>query len=255
VNHATEAGKLSQAERIAPTGPWQGPSLMLLDHLNTADIVLGPLVEGDVATTFAQWMSEIRSGSPFVAWRERLVEANRSLNIHGEYAQAAVLAQTAAEVLLDTLLMLPLWEEKLPAENAATILEEGKLARRIKTEWQPRLGGNWSLDSSGSVATWFLGTALLRNRVVHGGYLPTRAEARCAYEAVFSLEKFAFDRLVDKRNRYPRSVLMTVARSGLERRGRWSGQIKRFAETIAGTEPSWRDSFREYRAAVAAARD
>jgi len=42
------------------------------------------------------------------------------------------------------------------------------------------------------------------------------------------MEKFVFDRLVLKRGKYPRATLMTVAQSGLERRGHWSGRRRRW---------------------------
>jgi hypothetical protein len=236
------------------TGEWTGPSVVILDHLNTADIVAGPEIDRDGMGQFAHWMHQIRLGAPLVSWRERLVEADRALHIHGEYAQAVSLTQTACEVLLDTLLLLLLWEEQAPAETAADLLEEGRLARRIKSEWQPRLGGNWQLTGNGAVAQWFQHAAQLRNRVVHGGYMPARSQAETAYQSAFPLEKFVFNRLAERRNQYPRATLMTIARSGLERRGYWSGKIKRFAEQTAPGEPDWQESFVRYRAAVSRAR-
>ena len=242
-----DSGQTQWSEDVRTVGSWTGPSMLVLDHLNTADIVAGPVIEGDRIDEFTHWMAGIRRGMPFVPWRERLVEAARALYIHGEYAQAVTLTQTACEVFLDTLLLLLLWEERITPSGAAQLLEEGKLARRIKTDFQSRLGGNWQLEGSGDVAQWFQRTARLRNRVVHGGYLPSRLEAEDAYNAAFPLEKFAFGRLVEKRNRYPRVTLLTVAQSGLERRSLWRGQIKRFAEQTALGEPDWLQQVRDYR--------
>lgn len=231
--------------RIA--GPYNGPNLMLLDHLNTPDIVAGPLIEGDTEQKFNHWMRVLRVGNPMFTWRERLVEADRALNIHGEYAQGIVLAQTAAEVFLDTLIALLLWEEGADPEQTALLFDEGGLARRLKAELPPRLGGNWSLDGNGAVATWFQKTAQLRNRVVHGGYQPARAEAFAAFKAVYPLETFAYDRLAQRRTQYPRTVLMTLAEQGLRRRGLWTGRIKAFAENQAITEANWEVAFRGFR--------
>jgi hypothetical protein len=243
-------GKILWNEQLRTTDRWSGPSMFLLDHLNTADIVSGPGIEGDRVGEFAHWMSEIRRGMPFVPWRERLIEADRALHIHGEYAQAVTLTQTACEVFLDTLLSLLLWEEHVTPSNAAQLLEEGKVVRRIKAELQSRLGGNWQLEGKGDVARWFQQTARLRNRVVHGGYLPSRLEAENAYGTALPLEKFAFGRLVEKRNKYPRATLMTIAQSGLERRGLWRGRIRNFAEQVAPSEPDWRQQVREYRSQI-----
>jgi len=47
---------------------------------------------------------------------------------------------------------------------------------------------------------------------------------------------------------------MTLGREGLERRGLWAGQIKRFSEEVAPTEPNWRDSFTAFHRAFLAER-
>lgn len=240
-------GKTLWNEDVRTVDSWSKPSMFRLDHLNTADIVSGPVIEGDRADEFTHWMAGIRLGMPFVPWRERLVEANRALHIHGEYAQAVTLTQTACEIFLNTLLLLLLWEEGITPSDAARCLEEGKLARRINTDLRSRLGGNWQMEGRGDVARWFQSTALLRNRVVHGGYQPSRLEAENAFSAAFPLEKFAFGRLVEKRNRYPRVTLMTVAQSGLERRGLWKGKIRSFAEQTAPSEPHWLQQVQDYR--------
>ena len=248
------AGTAGQADFFRVEGPFNGPSVMLLDHLNTPDIVAGPVIEGETKEKFNHWMRLLRIGSPMFTWRERLIEADRALNIHGEYAQGVVLAQTAAEVFLDTLLTLMLWEEGADAEQAALLFDDGRLARRIKSEWGPRLGGNWALDGDGPVANWFQKTAQLRNRVVHGGYQPTRAEALAAFKAVYPLETFAYNRLAQRRAKYPRSVLLTIGDQGLRRRGLWSGTIKTFAEKQGPAEANWEVAFKGFRDKLVRAR-
>jgi hypothetical protein len=213
-------------------------------------MVSGPTIDDRHMEEFSYRMMEIRRRSPFITWRERLTEAYRALYTHGEYAQAVILTQTACEVFIDTLLLLLLWEENVPPSSAVQILEEGKLVRRLKTEMQSRLGGNWHLEGGGEIAQWFQHTSRLRNRIAHGGYLPSRLEAEKAYKAAFPLEKFTFGRLVEKRNKYPRVTLMTVAQSGLQRRGLWRGQIKNFAEQVAPTEPDWRQQVNDYRSRI-----
>ncbi len=250
IDQADSEGNTQSIERIRTTGPWSGPQVLLLDHLNTADVVKGPVAEGKLHEDVAHWMRSLRAGFPFFSWRERTIEADRALHMHGEYAQAVTLTETACEVLLDSALMLLFWEEGVDPATAAEIFEEGRLARRIKTQWQSRLGGNWNLEGSGEVAQWFQSTARLRNRVVHGGYYPKREEAEKAYQAAFPLQGFVFDRLVEKRNKYSRETLITVGQAGLERRGRWNGSIKRFADENAGQQSYWISDFRTYRDAV-----
>lgn len=63
---------------------------------------------------------------------------------------------------------------------------------------------------------------------------------------MYDVQKYAFDRLCDRRDQYPRVTLMTVAQPGLERRGLWSGEIERFAKQQAPAEPNWQLAFREW---------
>ena len=86
---------------------------------------------------------------------------------------------------------------------------------------------------------------------MHAGYEPTRGEADTALAAVYDLEKFLFNRLAEKRTTYPRSTLMTLGKSGLERRSKWTKQIREFEATIAPKEANWFLSFKAYRAEVA----
>lgn len=46
---------------------------------------------------------------------------------------------------------------------------------------------------------------------------------------------------------------MLVARSGLEKRGRYNGRIKQFSEQVAPLEPSWSGSFSAWHSELVAA--
>lgn len=157
-----------------------------------------------------------------------------------------MLFQTSSEVLLDEVLALLLWEDKVPPVAAAVDFKEGQVAKRLKSMLEPRLGGQRATKTPGPVGSWHKQCVKLRNRVVHGGCRPSRGEADSAYEALLGLERHVMDRLVDKRTVYKRSTLLTVAESGLRRRGKRSGQIKTFAETVADTEPNWLGDFRDW---------
>jgi len=225
---------------------WQSRGLMLLEHLSTADAVMGPLAEGPLYDKFVGWMQSLRIGNPFFLWWERFLDATRALRVLGEYPQAVVLAATASEVLLDATLLRLLWEEGVTAEAAASLFEEGKVLRRVHSHIAARLGGNWSTDGTRPFAAWYRSTYLLRHRVVHAGHRPARGEAQDALDAAYALSTFIFDRLAARRNVYPRTVLLTLARAGLQKRGLYSGKIKAFNEYEAATEPNWAISFRSY---------
>jgi len=225
---------------------WVGPSVMLLDHANVPGAIAGPDFTSETDARFGRHMAELRRGFPLMAYQERVLDGRRALDREGDYAGAVVLFQTASEVLLDKVLVLLLWEEKVLPATAAVAFKEGEVGKRMQSSLAPRLKGQWSLTEPGPVADWYSRCARLRNRVVHGGYRPTRGEADNAYQALHGLEQHVMDRLVDQRTTYPRSTLMTVAESGLRRRGRWSGQIKKFHDEVAPTEPNWVDDVRAW---------
>lgn len=192
------------------------------------------------------WLSVRKRGHPLMPYAERELDARLALDTRGDYAAAVVSAQTAAEVLVDSLLTLLLWEEDADPADAATLFSEG-LQKRVRTHFGTRLGGDWNTRGSGPVGTWGTFLAPLRNRIVHAGHHPTRAEAREALSALADLSGFVSDRLADKRTAFPRTALLVLGRPGLERRGRWGGQVEDFVETHADEEPDWIASYRAWR--------
>jgi hypothetical protein len=254
VFHYTAAGLLEvfrERERVVhvmrPTELWAGPQLMMLDHFNFPDPLPGEY-SADIHERVGFWLRALRSGDPLHLWRERLIEAHRAATILGDYGQAVTLANTSAEGLLNLVLGLLCWEEATSVDDAVRLFGP-HLKGRLSNELPPRLKGNWS-TKNGPLANWFENTHRLRHRVVHGGYLPSTAEARAAIDGVNELQQFLMDRLVDRRTTYPRTTLMVVAIEGLESRGLWSGQIRQFSEQTAPTEPDWRASFSGYYAEV-----
>lgn len=235
--------------RVPPDSEWEMLGTMLLDHTN-----IGGAEETDPARQrelYAQssfWAHGLKVGNPALLAREQLIVAERHLHHEGEYAAAIVSAATAVEVMTDSLLSALMWEEfqSLPgapsAKDAAARFEEGKSAVRVTSELGRRLHGDWNSPMS-PWQRWRSGGAKLRNRIVHGGYQPTRAEADHAIQLAHQLERFTFDRLAARANTYPRVTLMLVAQSGLERRGKYHGRIRRFSEQVAPHEPSWSEGF------------
>jgi len=230
-----------------PEGGWSDATLMGLEHHNLPDHFAAGPIDGERLAKFDHYMEMLRYGNPFLQWNEMYIDARRALQVHGDYASAVVLALTASELMLDGLLSLILWETGKTPEQAATRFEEGKITRRVKTDFPPLLGGNWNLDGNGPAGQWFQKAVRLRHRVVHGGYRPTRLEATAAVDAVLAMERHAFTRLAQRRDKYPRSTLMTVAESGLRSRNLWNGKIKKFSETVAPVEDSWQAAFADWR--------
>lgn len=90
----------------------------------------------------------------------------------------------------------------------------GKGKARATQELQPRLGGDWGPRSAWQSRHDH--TAHMRNRVIHGGYIPIRAEAASAVAAALKLQTWLCDLLWTKRNRYPRVAMTMLGRFGLE---------------------------------------
>lgn len=229
--------------------PWTGPSVHLLDHFNLPDPVREPHEDDELAAVVHHWLIEQSQRNPLRLGRERLIEARRAHAVLGEEGQAVVLANTACEVFLDTLLALLLWEEQVAPENVVELFEEGKALRRLSQELAPRLKGNLS-TKSGPVGDWYLHCYRIRHRVIHGGYSPTTAEAERAIETAIGFQRRLLDRLADRRNQYPRSAMVALGQPGLERRRLWSGQIIRFFETQGPAEPSWTKSYSAWHGAL-----
>lgn len=193
-------------------------------------------------------------GHPFATYSLRSIEAYAALSRFGNTSEAVVRAQMSIEVLMDGLLAWMLWEEGAdPVDAAERFFMEG-LTKRVRTHYGPRLGGNWSTQGRGPMAQWRDKLYHLRGRVIHANYVPARAEARTALDAMGLVDSFVRTRLVANKNRYKRTTLMLLGTPGLEKRGAWSGEIRRFAETKADLEPDWLASFAEWRERLNAAR-
>ncbi|WP_228182904.1 hypothetical protein [Streptomyces anulatus] len=226
---------------------WGEAGSMVLDHINMSDFPAGDLIKPEDAGRIDYYMNMLDQGNSLFLWKERFVEARTSLYREGKYGSAVTLSNTASEVLLDSLLSVLYWESGRKPEEVAKIFTEGGLARRVKSNFSELLGGNWSLDGAGPVANWFHKCYLLRHRVVHGGYSPTRLEAEAAIDATFSMSNYCWDRLVAKKKKFPRVVLMTIAEEGLRKRGKWCHFMRNFMSDVAPVEPSWLESSHAWR--------
>lgn len=235
--------------RVPNDSDWQVAGIMMLEHTNISGAEITDLQEQQSLLLQSRyWGYCLQAGSPAPLAREHLIEANRLLHHEGEYGRAVVAAATAVEVMTDSVLSALMWEEHrtepgaVGLAQAAESFEEGRSAYRVVSALAPRLGGDWASPDS-AFQRWRSAGSRLRNRIVHGGYAPSRAEAQEAIALADQLQRFLFDRVSAQANRYPRVTLMFVAQSGLETRGLYAGQIRRFNEEQAPVEDSWIDSF------------
>jgi hypothetical protein len=186
----------------------------------------------------------------FTNYLEFLRETKVALEVDGDYRAAVVFAATACEVLLDELLSHMLWEEGQRPEDAAAVFNSW-LTARVKSQFQPRLGGVWSTEKSGPVQRWSRDVAAVRNRIVHGGYEPTLDEARVAGDAARELETHLADRFASRVSTYPRTAVRFLG-PGLRRRGKWTKRLE--ALVSDPDEVPWAETFARWRDAMQRAR-
>ena len=131
-----------------------------------------------------------------------------------------------------------------PAAAALLFGDETPLSRAAK-QLRPLLGGDW--NSPRSAWQQFRGGAsALRNRIVHAGYSPNRAEAQRGMDQVDAIQQFLIGRVAEKANAYPRMTYLFVGVDGLTKRNRYRGQIKKFLEQDAPREDWYIESFGEW---------
>jgi len=180
----------------------------------------------------------------FLDWE---LVARKARLADGNYALCVIAAHTATEVLFDSLLLLMAWEEGMSGKTAMEWFVDGGLAKRLRTHFGVRLGGNWDpLAKKGVISQWHEHVALVRNRVVHARYQPTDQQARKALEVVQSLHEHLERLVASKRTKYPRTALMFVGKEGLDLLGLYSGKIKRYLEQEGGTGLEWLDQYRAW---------
>jgi hypothetical protein len=183
----------------------------------------------------------LREGDPFTLYSERTVRSLTSYTA-GEFGDAVIHAAVAAEILLDGLLGLMLWEEGAAPADAAKVLAKS-VSERLRSEYHGRLGGSWDQNGAGPLGAWRRDLATLRNRVVHSGYRPTEAEAGAARRAQNGIDTFIRERLVAAGVRYWRTAMMLLGIPGLTARGGWTRRVREAYENSGEDNNDW---FRRY---------
>jgi hypothetical protein len=198
--------------------------------------------------TLGHALQAVADRHPFAGFADLRREALDQLQRSGNRRLAIAVLATAAEVFLDTLVLLMTWEERTgPHETAASYDAAEGHAHRVATNLPRRLGGNWDPKGTGPVGRYFQDLVYLRHRVVHSGHYPTEDETTAATKAISDLEHFVGDRLChnDVLNKYTRTVLMYLGEKGISARGSWTTAVERLAND--DTQPNWIGSYARWR--------
>ncbi len=180
--------------------------------------------------------------NPLAAYLDLDREASVALHRLGNTRVSVVMAAASAEVILDRTLLVLQWEEGYTPESVAADWRDA-LKSRVEKDFGGRIGGLWNLTANNPVGCWAKKVAQVRNRVVHGGYLPSRDEAEEAVVAARGLVTFICDRLAHGSNlkRYTRSAVLLAGEAGLEKRGCYTNAVKRLQADP--NEPPWARTF------------
>lgn len=203
-----------------PISPLTSCGIIMLHNQNFGFAHSGKL-DHEIQRDIMQVTARASAGDPFAVYARLRLEAELNVYTTGRMGESIIQCAIAAEVLFDAILGLMMWEERergaLTIEQAAETLSSD-IVPRLRNEYAKRLKGNWSLNQS-PMRDWFELISDIRNRVVHGGYLPSKQQASDALDALHAVEKFVGDRLAARWRTYPRSAWLFLGDPGLKKRG------------------------------------
>ncbi len=248
---------LTATRAIDAVGQPKVHSVTYLSHRNLRDAPPRRLDDGQLL----QWQSSVQllsAKDPAALYRERMIDAEYSLAVAGDYGAAVINAALATEVYLDSLLGLLHWERYggAPLANGkidrAVAALSKDLRPRIRSEYHPLIGGRWDLNATGPLQSWNAQVARVRNRIVHRGYRPGPSEAADTLNAVNQFVNWVADLLAARASQFPRTASMMVTPDRM-RRQNVPERVITTIDGLARTEPPWRDNYSAWRDRVDAA--
>lgn len=222
-----------------PNGEYGGIGMFRANDGASSIARISENIEPELLNKVLIFLSRLKRRDPFLAYTERMRSSRRAHWYKGDYLTTVIDTHTAAEVLFDTLLLLMAWEEKVRPEEAAAWFNE-RQAKRLRTHYGPRLGGDWNTNSAtGVIGRWARDVRDVRDACLHKGQVPSDVQARVAIECMESVDAFVREHLSQSAHKYPRTTMLLLGKPGLERLGKFEGFIEQFAKTNAYSEPDW----------------
>ena len=170
--------------------------------------------------------------------------ARQIIDLEGNYAVSVVWTYMASEALLDAVLLLMAWEDKMD-EDEVVELFGSSLSRRIRRYYPQHLKGGWNIqDPNSTIGRWGQHVRDMRNIVVHSGHQPDEAEARIALATLEELETYVKDQLAIACHRYPCTALVLLGQTGLRERGLLSRRFSRRIKALV--DRGWREDFNQW---------
>ncbi|WP_166433067.1 hypothetical protein, partial [Nesterenkonia salmonea] len=185
-------------------------------------------------------------GAGFTTYHRLRHDALMLLHRRGDYRGTVLSAASAAEALLNELLMMLLWEKRHHPQHVASKFSiQTGIVRRVRTEYHPLLKGNWDVRRSGPVRNWETRIARLRNRIIHNGDRVSRQQAREALAAMRKLEHYLGDLLQEKISEFPRTNGMYLGLEALKDRNALTRRARNIFDS--NHEPEWVATFTNWR--------
>lgn len=174
----------------------------------------------------------IHHDSAFGAYYDAYREGDFARTI-GNTFSAGIFFATAAEIFLDQILLLMLWEEGMTPDQAYQLFYAKKACDcascsiRSKTTldhivdglYSKRLGTDFTLQSQ-VLKNWRTDIAEPRNRIAHSGQEPTQAQMTKAKQALDELVSFTLDKLCENLSDYPVTTHLLGGDKALKKRGK-----------------------------------
>lgn len=194
-----------------------------------------PSLEPDlVMARMEEFLQLAGSGHPMddvVFWQLRA--ENLGFEI-GDYEMAVVALQTSVERLIYGVSSAIAVDEGKDLAGVAEVGEKN-FSTVLKGLGHSLGGGAWSTgDSSLPLGKYYRDCYGLRNRVTHGGTAVGERDLSAAFESYQELRSDIEQRLLKKKNLFPRTALMVFGTRGIVNRGQMSNSFRAICERIHG---------------------
>jgi hypothetical protein len=182
------------------------------------------------------------NGHPFITYRDWLERAKYARFVRGDHANAIINLQTAVESFIIAVLVMVRVDQGLKGAQINMELAADQGFQSLFTrQMHGFLEGLWDTTRKGTpVGDYWTHLYLVRNRIVHTGYVPTFADTERAFQAQQVLNDFIVNRIHARWRRYPRTLLALLGEPGLARRGWLSAGMRDFIrQAMSEQKPFW----------------
>jgi len=191
--------------RIIPTDNWEEMVVGIFLLNNNIPYKKNILGEEETDEVINQSVLLYAEKNPFILSEKYMLKSKRNFE-NGFYEEAVINCQISIETFLSALISNLLEQENKSESEIDKFIEDISFIKMVKSEFHPRLGGNWDpTDSSKKIGKWYSNTYDLRNSIVHTGYTPTSNEAQKSLESAINFRAYIIKLVNDSENKYSKA--------------------------------------------------